>query len=311
MGDRDHPAIGAGDVQEDAGNRLEPVAQRDQQLVGPVGQRGQQTVMVDQRWIELDARRDLGAFPGRDHRPVVQALRPALRRASGGPEAGQYPGRRQARELAQGADAQVPELQQDVGIQRQGWDRLAGQEGALGGGRQQQRGVLPGDLPRHAGAELAAGGAQGRLPAQAAHCAGHGLAPTQQLAIHPGDPGLSVERQAGRVQVDPPQAVRLPTVGVAFDAFQEAFLRLPEREPGRRDNGRFRAARRGLALGESGQHPGLTGSRINRQNPAVFVQQHQGASLQPGIGPPGDRCPKLRHPQVRDLPLRHASLLRP
>ena len=91
----DDTAIAAGDAQQEAGCGLEPVAQRSKKSIGPRYQRGQQPLTVGQGRLKLDAGRGLGAFPGREHRPVVQALRPPLRRAAGGPEAGEHAGGRQ------------------------------------------------------------------------------------------------------------------------------------------------------------------------------------------------------------------------
>ena len=186
--------------------------------------------------------------------------------------------------------------------------RLAGQEGALGCGDQQQRRVLRGDLPRHAGAELAARGAQRRLPAQAADVGRQRLAPVQEFAF---DAGRVARRRSGcGVQVDPAQAVRLPAVGVVLDAGEELFLGLPEREARGGQQRGVGTMRRRLPLAQAERDAGPRGRGIRRQHPAVRVEQDQRPVRQPRLRPPRHVRAEMRRPQEGDLALDHAPPLR-
>ena len=192
-----------------------------------------------------------------------------------------------------------------IGIQRQRRGRLTGEKCPLGGRRQQQGGVLPGDLTGDARAELAPRGAQRRLPTQAANRGGDALAPAEQLAAHPAGRVLVFDRQAGRVQVDPPQTVGLPSIGVMPNTRQEIFLRLPDRETRGRQPRGGRAARRGLLLAETYADAGLRRLDVRGQHAALLVQQHQRTRVQFGLSPSRHAGSEVRHPQEGNLPLCH------
>ena len=302
------PAVGAGDGEQEARHRLEPVAQRDQQPVRPLQQRGQQALAVRQGRLELDAGRDLGALPGREHRPVVQPLRPALRGAAGGAEAGQHAGRRQPRVLPQRADAQVPQLEsarrRPAAAGSAGWPaRKARCAAGISSSAAFCEATCPATLAPNLLPVAPSAGCQPRLRTVGRQR----LAPLQELAF---DARRVARRRGGRgVQVDPAQAVRLPAVGVGLDAVEELLLGLPEREAGGRAAARRRdsAPRPGVRSGQGRRrpapppHPPPAPGRARRARPAAG---------RPAAAPTAraTAVPKYGVHRIGDLALGHAPL---
>ncbi len=235
---------------------LEPVAQRGQQPVRLVGQRGQQAVAVGQRRLELDPCGDFGALPGRHHRPVVQPLRPPLRRA---PRAGRSgSARRPPAGARTGPACGIPRCcscssaSASSGRAAAGWP--ARKVRCAAGASEQSR-VLPGDLrPRRWRRTCCPS-----RPGQAAS-PGRGLQPPRPgTTAAPRARCRPAGRRGGerRLQVNPAQAVRLPAVGVVLDAGQELFtslLWIRKRSGEQRGGGTMRRCL-ALALAEARRRP--------------------------------------------------------